>query len=446
MSTKNNLPASSYTYLFAATLLTIAAGALIFLEPLPTLITLLLLASAFSFSIKSSASLYKRKTQNIFKDLNKQIDSLEKNELVQSYDAQTGDLITRLHDLVQKNARLTVQSKQLQNVFENVPSGLILVGNDAKTVSFNKPAKSLLNLSDAKKTKTLESINVKQIKDLANEAISGKHAQKKIQFSHNQKTIEARAIPFQKKTNNKFKFLGGLITLQDTTRVDALADVKKDFVANVSHDLRTPITSIRSLTEALLAGAKDDPQTLERFLNELDQQSERLSSLARDILDLSKIENKNTLTKEKLAIGPLLKQSVKAMEHQAEAKKIALELNIKDRPQAKIDAEQLIKAFNNLLDNSIKYTPANGTVSVSLAANNGHVKISVKDTGIGISQKSLPRIFERFYRVSKSRSIKSGGTGLGLSIVKHVIENHNGEVSVKSQLGKGSEFIITLPK
>jgi len=446
MSTKNNLPASSYTYLFAATLLTIAAGALIFLEPLPTLITLLLLASAFSFSIKSSATLYNRKTQNIFKDLNKQIDNIEKQEPVQTYDAQTGDLINRLHDLVQKNARLTVQSKQLQKVFENIPSGLILLDKDTKTVSLNEPAKNLLDLGSAKKTKTLESINAKQIKDLANEAISGKHARKKIQFSHNQKTIEARAIPLQKKTNNEFEFSGSLITLQDTTRVDALADVKKDFVANVSHDLRTPITSIRSLTEALLAGAKDDPQTLERFLNELDQQSERLSSLARDILDLSKIENKNTLTKEKLAIGPLLKQSVKAMEHQAEAKKIALELNIKDRPQAKIDAEQLIKAFNNLLDNSIKYTPANGTVSVSLAANNGHVKISVKDTGIGISQKSLPRIFERFYRVSKSRSIKSGGTGLGLSIVKHVIENHNGEVSVKSQLGKGSEFIITLPK
>ncbi|HDZ86138.1 MAG TPA: hypothetical protein ENH57_00415, partial [Actinobacteria bacterium] len=189
MSTKNNLPASSYTYLFAATLLTIAAGALIFLEPLPTLITLLLLASAFSFSIKSSASLYKRKTQNIFKDLNKQIDSLEKNELVQTYDAQTGDLINRLHDLVQKNARLTVQSKQLQKVFENIPSGLILLDKDTKTVSLNEPAKNLLDLGSAKKTKTLESINAKQIKDLANEAISGKHAQKKIQFSHNQKTI-----------------------------------------------------------------------------------------------------------------------------------------------------------------------------------------------------------------------------------------------------------------
>ena len=410
------------------------------------MITLLLLAAAFGFSMKSSAILNNRKTQNIIKDLSKQIDNIEKQEPVQTYDAQTNDLINRLHDLVQNNARLTVQSKQLQNVFENVPSGLILVGNDATTVSLNEPAKNLLNLGSANKSKTLESINVKQIKDLANEAISGKRARKKIQFSHNQKTIEARVIPFQKKINGKNKFLGSLITLQDTTRFDALADVKKDFVANVSHDLRTPITSIRSLTEALLAGAKDDPQTLERFLNELDQQSERLSSLARDILDLSRIENKNTLTKEKLAIGPLLEQSMKAMKHQAEAKKIALELNVKDGPQAKIDAEQLIKAFNNLLDNSIKYTPANGTVSVSLATNNGHVKISVKDTGIGISQKSLPRIFERFYRVSKSRSIKSGGTGLGLSIVKHVIENHNGEVSVKSQLGKGSEFIITLPK
>lgn len=230
------------------------------------------------------------------------------------------------------------------------------------------------------------------------------------------------------------------------TRIDALADVKKDFIANVSHDLRTPIASIRSLTEALLAGAKDNPKTLNRFLKELDQQSERLSTLVRDILDLSKLENENTLTLKKISIAPLLKQSVYSHKNQAENKNLKVNLVIKERLEAKVDAEQLMKAFNNLLDNSIKYTPKGGRISVSLTSQKGRIKILFKDNGIGIAQKELSRIFERFYRVSKSRSIKSGGTGLGLSIVKHVVENHSGKIEVKSERGKGSEFTISLPQ
>jgi len=228
--------------------------------------------------------------------------------------------------------------------------------------------------------------------------------------------------------------------------LEKLQQVKKDFIANVSHELRTPIANIKSLTEALLAGAKDNPKTLNRFLKELDQQSERLSTLVRDILDLSKIEKKSTLTIKKLSIARLLKQSVNIHKNQAENKSLKVSLQIKDQPEAKVDAEQLMKAFNNLIDNSIKYTPEGGKIAVSLTTDNGHIQISFKDNGIGIAQKELPRIFERFYRVSKSRSIKSGGTGLGLSIVKHVVENHNGRIGVKSESGKGSEFIVSLPK
>lgn len=228
--------------------------------------------------------------------------------------------------------------------------------------------------------------------------------------------------------------------------LENLKQVKEDFIANVSHELRTPIANIKSLTEALLAGAKDNPKTLNRFLKELDQQSERLSALVRDILDLSKIEKKNTLTIKKFSIPRLLKQSVNIHKNQAENKKLKVNLQIKDQPEAKVDAEQLMKAFNNLIDNSIKYTPKGGRIAVSLSTDNGHIQIAFKDNGIGIAEKELPRIFERFYRVSKSRSLRSGGTGLGLAIVKHVIENHNGKIKVKSQLNKGSEFVIRLPK
>lgn len=228
--------------------------------------------------------------------------------------------------------------------------------------------------------------------------------------------------------------------------LENLKQVKKDFIANVSHELRTPIANIKSLTEALLTGAKDNTKTLNRFLKELDQQSERLSALVRDILDLSQIEKRSVLTLKKMSIAPLLKQSVNSFKNQASSKNLKIKLNIKSDSQAQIDAEQLMKVFNNLLDNSIKYTPDNGNIFVRLRANNGFIKVSFKDTGIGIPQKDLPRIFERFYRVSKSRSLKSGGTGLGLAIVKHVVENHGGNIKVKSQLKKGSEFVITLPK
>ncbi len=442
MNAKKRPDTSYFLALFVITLLTGTTFAFIILDPFIALVISVLLGAAFFLNIKNSVNLSNKKIRDFITGINDRLDNKEGSLLD---DTHSKALIERFHNLKEENSQLAKQTRQLRSVFENTPSGLILLDDNSETISMNKPAQSLLEINDHKKTNILELIESKQIKDLVKEAQSGKQARKKIQFSHNQKTLEARAIPLHVKDNGHKEFLGSLITLQDTTRLDALADVKKDFIANVSHDLRTPITSIRSLTEALLAGAKDDPKTLDRFLNELDQQVERLSFLARDILDLSKIENKNTLTKETMAIGPLLNQTVQAVKQQAENKKIKLTLDIKDGPPARIDAEQLIKAFSNLLDNCIKYTPENGKVSISLVTEKDNAKITFKDTGIGISQKSQPRIFERFYRVSKSRSVKSGGTGLGLSIVKHVVENHNGKIDVKSQLGKGSKFTVSIP-
>ncbi len=330
--------------------------------------------------------------------------------------------------LLKSNESLSTLTKQFEQVFEKSPWGLLIVNNDQSLIHINEAARKI-------------ELNTPQIKKLTAKALKGVPVKQNIQFPHNNRIIEVQTFPLYDQDNN---ISGCFATLQDTTKIAALADVKKDFIANVSHDLRTPIASIKSLTEALIAGAKDDPQRLDSFLQELDKQSERLSNLVQDILDLSKIENKETLTLKKLDIKPLLEQSINVSKHQAEIKNIKVELKTSPSLQANADAEQLMKAFNNLLDNSIKYTPQSGSILITATTNNGQIKISFKDTGIGIPQKDLPRIFERFYRVSKSRSIETGGTGLGLSIVKHVIENHGGKIKVKSQLNKGSEFILYL--
>lgn len=345
---------------------------------------------------------------------------------------QIDELNSQIALLQKEKTNLDQNRQHLKQAFEKINLGLILLHKDNKNTLLNNAASKILEA---------ELLDINKIREIATAAFEGRKVKEKLQLAYNTRTIEVKAVPLISKNGTN----SCLVTLEDTTKLDALADVKKDFIANVSHDLRTPITSIKSLTEALLAGAKDDPETLNRFLEELDQQSERLSALARDILDLAQIENKNTLALKKLAIAPLIRQSVNIFKHQAEGKNLNIGLKIDGNPEAKADAEQLLKAFNNLLDNSIKYTPKDGKVIISVGTQNGHVKIAFQDTGIGITQKELPRIFERFYRVSKSRSIKTGGTGLGLSIVKHVIENHSGKITVKSQLHKGSEFIITLP-
>ncbi|MFN4032926.1 MAG: sensor histidine kinase [Fimbriimonadales bacterium] len=234
------------------------------------------------------------------------------------------------------------------------------------------------------------------------------------------------------------------IALIDKSELVRLEQVRRDFVANVSHEFRTPLASIRSLAETI----HDDPEmphaTRQRFLNLIVQEADRLTRIADDLLSLARAESM-TPVKEVFDLAPLIQQAVQEME--SEAQRHQVQLHTEPLPELKLLAnrDQILQVLLNLLSNAIRYNKPHGSVTVRAYAHDAHAVIEVADTGVGIPSEALPRIFERFYRVDKARSREEGGTGLGLAIVKHIVEAHGGTVEVESEYRVGSTFRVQLP-
>jgi two-component system phosphate regulon sensor histidine kinase PhoR len=225
-----------------------------------------------------------------------------------------------------------------------------------------------------------------------------------------------------------------------------LESIRQEFVANVSHELKTPVTSIRGFAETLVAEA--DPREARRFADIILRQSDRLERLIDDLLGLARLEHDSSRGRVALEDQPL-RETVEAAVHlceaEAEERRVAIRLACPDAIRARINADLLERAVTNLVDNAVKYSPPESAVDVEVEEREGRVLIRVRDRGCGIASEHLDRIFERFYRVDKARSRAQGGTGLGLSIVKHVAEAHGGTIEVESAVGKGSTFVLSLP-
>jgi two-component system phosphate regulon sensor histidine kinase PhoR len=238
---------------------------------------------------------------------------------------------------------------------------------------------------------------------------------------------------------------GVVAVIGDITKLRQLESMRKDFVANVSHELKTPLTSIKGFIETLIDGAIEDRGAAQRFLGIIHQETERLNHIIADLLDLSKLESGRTeLNVSTIDLDELVAEVVDAAENRLRAKNLELTLAI----EAKVisgDEDLLREVIVNLFDNAMKYTPEGGAIKIGSAEGPEGVEVYVEDTGFGIPEESLPRLFERFYRVDKGRSREMGGTGLGLSIVKHIIERHCGKVAVSSELGRGSRFSFIIP-
>lgn len=242
--------------------------------------------------------------------------------------------------------------------------------------------------------------------------------------------------------------LGALIVLNDVTRLRRLENLRRDFVANVSHELKTPITAIKGCVETLLDGAAADPEAGRRFLEIIARQGERLNAIIDDLLTLSRIEQDADQQEIPLQTAPLrgvLEAALQSCSVTAAARSITLELECPEPLPAAISPPLLEQALVNLIDNAIKYSDQGGRVQVSAGRSGEETRIAVRDWGCGIPREHLPRLFERFYRVDKARSRKVGGTGLGLAIVKHIVQAHRGRVTVESNPGSGSLFTIVLP-
>lgn len=247
--------------------------------------------------------------------------------------------------------------------------------------------------------------------------------------------------------NSKNAIIGSIINIEDITEIVKLENMRKDFVANVSHELKTPLTSINGFVETLIMNEDLPSEKRNRFLAIIQKESDRLKRLIEDILLLSSIESKNNLVTENILLYDVFKEVYEMINYIANSKNIDLSYNFEDEKiVVQAYSDYLKQLLLNLIDNAIKYTPEGGKVTVNQFTRNDEIVIEVIDNGVGIPKEDQSKIFQRFYRVDKARSRSVGGTGLGLAITKHIVHSLKGSISVESELGEGSKFIVRLPK
>ncbi|WP_064092594.1 two-component system histidine kinase PnpS [Rossellomorea aquimaris] len=342
-----------------------------------------------------------------------------------------------------------MQQDRLTTLIENMGSALLLIDHRGFIVLTNRTFREFFNLEETqlKKVRYHEVIHYKEVNKLVEEIfMTEERLRKQILLPHKieRRHYEVSGAPI---IGHNDEWKGIVVVFHDITELKKLEQMRKDFVANVSHELKTPITSIKGFSETLLDGAMNDPETTKSFLEIILLESDRLQSLIQDLLELSKIEKQGfELTTEMSEISSLIEEVMPILKEKAKSKEIEIQTSFETVGEAEVDSYRLKQVFINLISNAIAYTPKGGKVIVVVREDKRKVHISIKDNGIGISEEELPRIFERFYRVDKARSRNSGGTGLGLAIVKHIIEAHEGEIKVESELNKGTTFTVSLNK
>ncbi|WP_090111020.1 two-component system histidine kinase PnpS [Cohnella sp. OV330] len=345
----------------------------------------------------------------------------------------------------------------LQSVLDHMISGVVMIGPDGRIRIYNRSAELLLG-SLARERVGRSYTEAKQQYELLQLIRSGFDTGEPIHeeltvYYPEERLLELHLVPIPMDDDTA---PGLLLVLQDVSAIRRLERMRSEFVANVSHELKTPVAAVKGFAETLLAGAVNDPETARSFLKIIQDESDRLNRLIGDILELSKIESRRSpLQFSPIDLRSFLERQLEFLGPEAAKKEISLELDAPEELFLEADEDRLGQITLNLLQNGISYTPEGGRVRVkaiiveSEREDGGdfeeHVRITVSDTGIGIPKKDLPRIFERFYRVDKARSRSSGGTGLGLSIVKHLVELHHGTIRVESTVGVGSTFVIELP-
>ncbi|HDR7318629.1 sensory box histidine kinase PhoR [Bacillus toyonensis] len=371
----------------------------------------------------------------------------------ESHSDETGMLSKAINILARNLQEMTLeqemQQDRLHTLIENMGSGMILIDSRGYINLVNRSYKETFHVTDEEYLDRLyyESFHHTEIIELVEEIFMTEVKVRKqmlLPLGIERKHFEVYGAPIIG-TNHEWK--GIVLVFHDITELKRLEQMRKDFLANVSHELKTPITSIKGFSETLLDGAMDNKKFCEHFLRIILKESERMQGLIEDLLDLSKIEQQGfKLNMETVDMKGLLEDIHMVLDNKAGEKEISLQVNVLKRVSVIGDPGRLKQIFINLINNAIVYTPAGGVVSVELAEDKYNAYIKVSDTGIGISKDEIPRIFERFYRVDKARSRNTGGTGLGLSIVKHLVEAHHGTITVDSEVGEGTTFTVVLPK
>ncbi len=349
-------------------------------------------------------------------------------------------------EIAERMATLSQERTQLAALFGGMVEGIVAIGDDDRVLFANKAADRLLrtqaSVSRSKQIAEVPGLGI--ILPLVIQCRTEKkrkHTELTLGDGEGVVSLETHASPFKGEQS-----AGVVVVLHDVTELRRLERVRRDFVANVSHELKTPLTSIKGYLETLQNGAKNDPEVLDRFLHRIDANVERLVELVQDILSLARVEAQDgILRRSAVDLSSVARQSLMQHEHSVVVKKIQLQVQMDDGVVVQGDREAVRQVIDNLLANAVRYTPEGGTVTLGIKKDRSHAVLRVADTGVGIAQEHHARIFERFYRVDKHRNREDGGTGLGLSIVKHLVHSMNGKISVESEPGRGSVFQVNMP-
>jgi two-component system phosphate regulon sensor histidine kinase PhoR len=348
---------------------------------------------------------------------------------------RVSELLGRSGDELQlRVTALDQDTTTMQNVLSSMEEGVVLVGPNGRVRLSNSAAERLLGTRHL----TMSGLLPMAFQEAARRAAAGGAADVvEVETGSPSRWARATAIPVGDDGSV-------LLVVRDVTEAKRLEAVRRDFVANASHELKTPAASIQAAGETIRSAARDDPSVIPRFAEQLEREAFRLSRIVSDLLDLSRLETGDKLDEE-VRLDQVVKEERDRFEETAREGGLTLSIGLGPVPPVHGSARDLSLLVRNLVDNAIRYTKPGGRVDVTVSGEDEEVVLSVADTGVGIPTRELPRIFERFYRVDRARSRETGGTGLGLSIVKHVIENHGGTVNVTSELGRGTCFEVRLP-
>lgn len=369
-------------------------------------------------------------------------DSEELAQIAESMNAMGAELQQRMDAIIS-------QRNQLEVVLASMVEGVLAFDVEERLLSMNRAAADLFQVdpADAIGKSMAEVIRHTDLQRFVKRTLES-HLQADgdiVLYRNGERTLHAHGTVLR---DARGRCHGALLVLNDVTNLRRLENARRDFVANVSHEIRTPITSIKGYVETLLDGALDEPDDARRFLTIVLRQADRLDALVSDLLTLSRIEEEVEKEELKLELGklrPVLESAIQVCETLAVTKGIRMTLECDPTLEARINGPLLEQAVTNLLDNAIKYSPSASEVRVIATRKGEELAIDVCDEGCGIEAQHLERVFERFYRVDRARSRKLGGTGLGLAIVKHIVRLHGGRAGVASTPGKGSVFSIYLP-